>query len=113
MAETTQAEKIPKGAIFVVSVGTMEDYEVVACCKALREIDPAELQREYRRLHPKQPEDPDFQEGLYQEFPKALVWCEEQGYLEKLPFRELSLGSWHYELEFSQVPHFGEGSKEA
>lgn len=101
MTEKTQEDKIPQGTIFIVSVGEMEDYEVIACCRALREIDPEELQREYRKANPEPPEDP---ETLHQEFPKAFAWCERQGYLEKLHFCELSLGTWHFELEFSRVP---------
>ena len=83
MAEKTREEKIPKGAVFVVSIGEFDDYEVLACCRALREIDPAELRRNLNDAR---------RQAAYSESLEAFAWCEAQGYFERLPWRELNLG---------------------
>lgn len=84
MVEKTQEENIPKGAIFVVAIGEFEDYEVLATCRALREIDPKELPKKYREARRKE---------MYSETLEVFGWCEAEGYLERLPWREMNLGT--------------------
>lgn len=112
--QEVQEDKIPKGAIFVVSVGKFEDYnyEILACCRALREINLMELRKDHRQsqrqslrtdlnapagsLTAPAAKVPRRSLFSYSEPLDILTWCEKQGYLEKLPFRELNLGPWSW-----------------
>jgi hypothetical protein len=67
---------IPAGAIFTVTSGEYSDYYIVGVFRALREIEPNILLKQWLTNHPEQQEDYNFEEKEF------LAWITQNGYLE-------------------------------
>jgi len=80
--------KIRAGSLFTVSSGEYSDYFIRGVFRALRDIDPEALLREWLKDHPDQAERYSFKDIDF------LAWAFRLGAFETVPAFDWHLGSY-------------------
>lgn len=79
---------IPAGAEFRVTSGEYSDFSVIACYKALVEIDTEKVQEDYLKTNPKAREAHNYSEYDF------VAWLEKSGLVKHIDQWEWHVGSY-------------------